>query len=309
MCYDIARFVFNTLSEALANAVSGIPPVPVPAGVLQQGFSPPLFPPAVAFRSLLSFLSRLPLGAQALDGIAPSVWAIPLAGGVLAILLGGFGFLIFTFLPLFAGVPVFLLTYFALKGSLHMDGLSDMADALASQGTVERRQRILKDPHAGMAGILAILLFLVVVIFSLAGLSYGSYPVGTLLPAMWMGHSLDWAIFSALIVAELNATTAMVFVMGVGRPSRISQLARPLVEKTRMGSMMFGLVVAWGVSLILGGVLVVCVAATGLLGIYIARTANRALGGVNGDVLGAAHEVVFAACLLIAVLLPWTPIF
>ena len=262
----------------------------------------------MAFRSLLSFLSRLPLGSQTLEGMSSSVWALPLAGGVLAVLLGGLGFLIFSFLPLLVGVPVFLLAYFALKGSLHLDGLSDVADALASQGTVERRQRILKDPHTGMAGFLAILLFLVVVIFSLTGLSYGTHPAGTLLPASWMGHSLDWAIFFALIIAELNATTSMVFVMGVGRPSPISQLAKHLVEKTRLGSMMFGLVMVWGVSLLLGGFLVSCVAASGLVSIYLARTANRTLGGVNGDVLGAAHEVVFAACLLLAALLPWTPI-
>ncbi|MDG6913123.1 MAG: adenosylcobinamide-GDP ribazoletransferase [Nitrososphaerota archaeon] len=262
----------------------------------------------MAFRSLLSFLTRFPLGTGSLSEVAESTWALPLAGVLVATLLGGIGLVSFTFLPEWAAILVLLLALFGLEGNLHLDGLSDLADAMASQGTIEHRQRVLKDPHSGVAGILAVALFLIVVVVSLAEFPSTGHSLGGNLPVAWMGHTLAWPIFFALIVAELNAAVAMVFVMGVGRTSPISVLARPLMERVRFPTMLFGLILAWGISVLLGGLLVVCVAVSGVTAIYLARMSNKSLGGVNGDVLGATHEIVFAASLFLAALLPFTPL-
>lgn len=49
----------------------------------------------------------------------------------------------------------------AVNGGIHMDGLCDTADALASRAPRERMLEILKDPHAGAFGIMWVCTYLV----------------------------------------------------------------------------------------------------------------------------------------------------
>ncbi len=50
---------------------------------------------------------------------------------------------------------------FLLTGFLHLDGYSDVCDAILSRRDLETRQRILKDPHIGAFGVIAIVLLLI----------------------------------------------------------------------------------------------------------------------------------------------------
>lgn len=51
-----------------------------------------------------------------------------------------------------------------LTGGIHMDGLADSADALASWGSPEKKRAILRDPHIGTFGVLAMILYMLVMI-------------------------------------------------------------------------------------------------------------------------------------------------
>ena len=48
----------------------------------------------------------------------------------------------------------------AVTGGIHMDGLSDVADAYSSHSSPERRREILKDPHVGTFAIVGICSYL-----------------------------------------------------------------------------------------------------------------------------------------------------
>ena len=50
---------------------------------------------------------------------------------------------------------------FVLTGFLHLDGYSDVCDAILSRRDLETRQRILKDPHIGAFGVIATALLLI----------------------------------------------------------------------------------------------------------------------------------------------------
>ncbi len=50
-----------------------------------------------------------------------------------------------------------------LTGGIHMDGLADSADALASWGSSEKKRAILKDPHIGTFGVLALVMYILCV--------------------------------------------------------------------------------------------------------------------------------------------------
>ena len=60
--------------------------------------------------------------------------------------------------PVVAAVLVAL--PFAVNGGIHMDGFSDVADARSSHAARERKLEIMKDPHIGAFGVMAIVLYL-----------------------------------------------------------------------------------------------------------------------------------------------------
>ncbi len=79
----------------------------------------------------------------------------PLVGAVI----GGF-FLLWSFFEEFAGLNEilttagFVLIPLLVTGGIHMDGLMDTADALASCQPVSKKLEILKDPHAGAFAVM-----------------------------------------------------------------------------------------------------------------------------------------------------------
>ena len=50
---------------------------------------------------------------------------------------------------------------FILTGFLHLDGFSDVCDAILSRRDLEKRRSILKDPHIGAFGVICIALLLI----------------------------------------------------------------------------------------------------------------------------------------------------
>lgn len=64
-----------------------------------------------------------------------------------------------------------LLCWVAVTGGLHLDGAADLADALgAAHGDPDRFHAVLKDPHTGSFGVIAIALVLIAKLIGLAAL-------------------------------------------------------------------------------------------------------------------------------------------
>lgn len=55
-----------------------------------------------------------------------------------------------------------LLIPIIISGGLHLDGLCDTSDALASRAPLEKKQAILKDPHIGAFGVINLVVYLIV---------------------------------------------------------------------------------------------------------------------------------------------------
>ena len=53
-----------------------------------------------------------------------------------------------------------LLIPLAITGGIHVDGLCDTCDALGSHAEPERKREILKDPHVGAFGVIAVVAYL-----------------------------------------------------------------------------------------------------------------------------------------------------
>lgn len=111
----------------------------------------------------VQFLTRLPLPLACPWNAATRRWAVrsyPLVGMLLGGLLAMAGALFEGMLPTPLLALAMLTLWVALTGGLHLDGLMDVADALGSNAPLEKRWAIMKDPHVGSFGILALVFLL-----------------------------------------------------------------------------------------------------------------------------------------------------
>lgn len=204
-----------------------------------------------------------------------AVWLLPLlplVGVVVGLVWWGAGALMETW-----GAPdplqgaVLALVPLVLTGGLHLDGFADVSDAVLSRRALQQRREILKDPHIGTFGALALGGYLLLSFAALMALADG-------------GGDL---VFLPLAGVVVRCVAALVLLYG--RP--MSQTGYGALYRTHKRR--------WhGPWLVLAGLCGVAAAVwLGALGPTLAAGAGaclcalwsgRSLEGVNGDVAGHA---------------------
>jgi adenosylcobinamide-GDP ribazoletransferase len=236
-----------------------------------------------AFACALGFLTRIPAPRVA---YTPAV--LGLAAGffpLVGLLLGGLSLGLLALLGDRALHPLWTLGFLALSalatGALHLDGLSDLADGLGgSRGDRERALAIMRDPHVGAFGVVALILFLAAKGFALHDV---------------LRHPrAGWILLAAPVVARFAAVVLLAFVPAA-RPDGLAASFRErcglpsllLAVATTIGVVYWsGLRPPWGVGI---GV-----------GLLVGLLASWRLRGVTGDVIGAAVELSELAFLIAA---------
>jgi len=178
-----------------------------------------------------------------------------------------------------------------LTGALHEDGLADTADAFGAGVDRERALEIMKDPHHGTYGVLAIVLSIGARIAAVAGMDAAT--ASAALPAAHATGRVTSAFLMWLLPGASETGLGSRYAAGVTR-------RHALVAGAVGGAVAIGLLGEWGF------------ATAGLAGLAAAGTgalAMRKIGGVTGDVLGAAEQTAEIAILLLALAarrgIPW----
>jgi len=115
------------------------------------------------FLLALQFLTRIPIPVQCPWNQSTSRWAIrsyPLVGAILGGVLTVLLVTLETFLPLSIMTLQLLSVWVLLTGGLHLDGVMDVADAVGSNASLEKKWEIMKDPHVGSFGLIALVFLL-----------------------------------------------------------------------------------------------------------------------------------------------------
>ncbi|MBK7974672.1 MAG: adenosylcobinamide-GDP ribazoletransferase [Deltaproteobacteria bacterium] len=237
------------------------------------------------FALAVSFLTRIPLQAGEVDGddLAGSLVCFPLVG----LALGGLLAVVASVLP--AALPaeargVLVVAVLALvTGGLHLDGLADVFDALGGgRGSRERMLTILDDPRTGAHGAAALVLALIAKASALGALVARGELVAVL----------------AMPVVSRAAVVALVVLFPAARREG---LAHAFHERAR-GSHLAG--AAWFAALVMaalgGATLLAPTLAALAAALAMAGWMKWRLGGLNGDVYGAALELAEVAFVLVA---------
>jgi adenosylcobinamide-GDP ribazoletransferase len=244
--------------------------------------------PAAELRGLaaaIAFLTRVPVGRriqlEAAD-VARGGAVFPLVGAGIGAAVGGVVQALSGPLTAPLAAVLGLAVGAVLTGVLHLDALADSADALGA-ATRERALEIMRDHAIGAYGGVALVLDLGAKTVALAVLAQRH-------------EVLRFAVAAAAVarVAPVLLSVALPYARtggGTGNALAGAGWIRAAIA----------VAIAAGLCLVLHAPLLLAVAATVTIAVGLA--ARHALGGVTGDVLGAAAELVEVGALVTAVAL------
>jgi len=229
-----------------------------------------------SIKALLQFTTVLPLGDLApFEAFARRSWIYPLAGyvtgglaAVLVICLSILG------IPDLAIAVLVLGSVVLLSGANHLDGLLDLGDGLMAHGSQEKRITALTDRQLG-TGAFALGAFLL------------------LLTVAFLSVLAPIVMACAILLAEVCGKGTMAFLTAIGRPfhpglhSTLHAEARPMMLVCTLFLMLPLCVLPVSIELVAVSILMVFLTSYGMRAL-----AYRLFGGVNGDIVGAAHEIM-----------------
>lgn len=234
------------------------------------------------------FLTRLPFpqvkGAEKKGRLGAAGRAFPLVGALVG-LIAGASLMAAAALGLhpLACAFVALVASALVTGALHEDGLADVADGFGGGGTEAAKLKLMRDSRIGTFGVLAVIFSVGIRAGVLGGLSGPGVAATALIAAAALSRGLLPAALYTMAPARKSGLAVK-----AGRPDQEGML-KALLLGGLAGFLFLG---PWGGLLAL-------VAGAGAAG-FVAWLANRQIGGVTGDVLGAQQQAAEIAVLIAA---------
>lgn len=193
------------------------------------------------------------------------------------------------------------------NGGLHLDGLADTFDAIASSGDKNKKLSIMKDSSIGPIGVIALFFTILLKIFALNILSKSS---------LLTYH------FSLFLMPVFSKWT-MVISMFHGKPAREDGLGKIFIKNVRVSTLIlssFLLILLFLLFLHIqiifnkespfkpySSLFIAISALLYLLSLQSVRFCNKTFGGLTGDTLGAINEITEVLFLLIVI--AWSHLF
>jgi adenosylcobinamide-GDP ribazoletransferase len=240
---------------------------------------------AVAF----AFLTRVPVSHEpGFDSNRIARW-FPLVGLTVGSASGAVYLVASTRLPALPSAALSVLASVLITGGFHVDGLADVCDGLVGGWTPQDRLRILKDSRHGTYGVLAIAMQVALQVSLVASLD--------------RNHA-----FAALVATHTLARLAPVYLMAASAAPGQEGMGAAATRSISGTDIAWATVVA-GLILVpvAGGDLPAIAAAVGVATLAVWRYARARIGGVVGDVFGAAEQVAETVTLLVCLILQGTP--
>lgn len=240
-----------------------------------------------SFLLALQFLTIVPLKIKEVSGkkIADAIIYFPFVGLLIGLALSGINALlsVLNFSPLAANI-ILVVALAGITGGMHLDGLSDTADAFLSGRPKDEMLAIMRDPHIGVMGVLSIISIMLLKIGLLTAAAQPLKTTALLLACVLSRWSSVLAMF--LFPYARKDGKAKVFIQGMDlRIFAFSLFTVFIFAFTIWRSKgLFALLIAAGCAYLGGGF------------------SHRKIGGITGDTLGATIELteiitLFAVCI------------
>lgn len=204
------------------------------------------------------------------------MYLFPLIGLIIGLAIGILSFLLFSVVEGFLLGFLITATIVGITGLHHSDALSDLADGLMAQGSIEVKHKVMSDPRNGTAGT-------VVLIF---------YIIGMIILVSYIDQKAK--LLSVIIIAEVLSKYSMVLQCYLGKSAWKGMNTLFVKEmKNKKKFLVSNLILV--ASLITFGFnfyyMIASVITTVSVSITLLLIANRSFGGISGDTIGATNEI------------------
>lgn len=232
----------------------------------------------------LGMFTKLPLPIVDWDeGKGPGALCfLPVAGIIAALPVMGVMWVCDYFaVPVLVAGAFMLVAGYAVCGFVHFDGYMDTADSLLSARDRETKLRILKDSTVGAFSVIAIVTLLIVyyAAYTTIYASYGSLSAIMFIPALSRAVG-DVVLFG---FEPLSGS-------GIMKYFKTGQ-----TKKHNVIAIMWIIFLSAGLWLVAGRLSSLIIPAADLLvGLWLAKKAEKELGGINGDIVGAVIVITEA---------------
>lgn len=257
------------------------------------GGSRRMWPPFLrGIRAAFVLLTRVPLGGFPYtdEDLQWSAAHLPVVGAVLGVALASVWTASTRAGELVAAALV-VIASLLLTGAIHEDGLADTADALGGGATRARVFAILKDSRIGTFGGAALVVTILLRVALIARLS----------------PRAPSALVLTEVVSRLSPVVLMTTLPYVTDPEVAKSSAVAAAGKRQLAVALAWVLVISAVLVSLRAFTVIDIAATlaaAAIGTVVCAAWFRArVGGVTGDLLGAAQQIVLCATLLLLAIL------
>lgn len=226
--------------------------------------------------SAISFLTIIPTKSYDIIYVARNMYLFPLIGLIIGLGIGSLSFLLFSYIEGFLLGFLITATIVGITGLHHSDALSDLADGLMAQGSIEDKHKVMADPRNGTAGS-------VVLIF---------YIIGMIILISYIDEKTK--LLSVIVIAEVLSKYSMVLQCYLGKSAWKGMNTLFIKEmknnkKFLISSLIFvASITTFGFNFyytIASVIIMISVSLTLLL------IANRSFGGISGDTIGATNEI------------------
>ncbi|MDD5561311.1 MAG: adenosylcobinamide-GDP ribazoletransferase [Candidatus Omnitrophica bacterium] len=236
-----------------------------------------------SFLSALQFLTVIPIkvreaGEQRLAG---AMAYFPLVGLLLGLFLTGVNVLLsFLNFPFLSMNVVTVVVLIFITGGLHLDGLSDTADAFLSGKPMEKMLEIMRDSRTGVMGVLSLISVILLKIILLFSISSSLEPNALMLMCCLSRWSAVVAVFFFPYARQEGK--AGIFIKGMNLKIFILSSVVAVICVS----------IAWQIR-----GLVILLIITGF-SYASGKFSTRKIGGITGDTLGAGIELTEIITLL-----------
>jgi adenosylcobinamide-GDP ribazoletransferase len=228
--------------------------------------------------SAIRFLTIIPIGEKGIneEELVKSIPFFPLVGLMIGGLLVAVKYLVSRFFP--PDITSLLVVGFwaILTGFLHLDGFCDTVDGICGGRNKEEVLRIMEEPNIGAKGAVALVLLILLKVFSVGGAStFG------------------------LLIAPMMGRWAMVAASAISSYPKSCGLGKIFIERCTKQEILFATLIMIAIGIVLFGLKFFCLLGVALTIILLfVLYIKKKIGGMTGDTLGALGEVIEVATLL-----------
>jgi len=236
-----------------------------------------------SFLLALQFLTVVPLKIKDVDDkkLAAAAAYFPLVGLLIGLALSGINFILsILHFPSFTLSVILVVVLIAITGGMHLDGLTDTADAFLSGKSKDEMLEIMRDPHIGVMGVLSVISVILLKISLFVSLQ---------------GPLRITALLLMCVLSRWAVILAMFFFSYARMVGKASAFFKGMNLKIFILSTIAVIICAFLIWQINGLIALLIVAAFAYL---IGKFISSKIGGVTGDTLGATIELTELATLL-----------